>query len=300
NFKKHYGKELAELANEFEQELRSRYIFLENESNRAKYYFGRKSIFYKVCPRYVARRVKEAWDKYVEKDYKRAKIIFEEVLNVTDSYIPIVGIALCESKLKNLKTAIDLVSSRLNEFEHTANYFELEFLLADLLAENNRINEADSLYKLLIYQNPNRNLTSLAKFRHELIKTDSLIQPYLTSNEVRKYEILKSLNLEIYHYSSFPFLITLSDEAGIEYKDLLKIFTKPFVVNDYESSFALYKLSKYVCLKSNFELARKIAALSIRYSKDHDFNPILKHNFEKMDWLYKNKTMINDFTITSN
>ena len=38
----------------------------------------------------------------------------------------------------------------------------------------------------------------------------------------------------------------------------------------------------------DFDRARKMAALALRYSNEVSFNSVLQTNFDKMDWLYKN------------
>jgi hypothetical protein len=43
-----------------------------------------------------------------------------------------------------------------------------------------------------------------------------------------------------------------------------------------------------MCEKMDFDRARKMAALSLRYNEDLSFNSVLQSNFDKMNWLYKN------------
>ena len=73
DFKAHYGKELPELSREYETYLKDKFVIPTSASDRAKYYYGRKSIFYKVCPRYVAKKISEAWKSYDEKKISRSK-----------------------------------------------------------------------------------------------------------------------------------------------------------------------------------------------------------------------------------
>lgn len=300
DFPKHYGQELPELVNEFETHLSNRFMPPPETNDRAKYYYGRKSIFYKVCPRYLAKRLNEAWRLYYQKNITEAKIIFEELLSNNDTYSPLIGLTFCLKELKQNQQAIDLLKANIKKFENTAYYYEIEFLLADLLAGNYQIAEADSLYKVILVQNPNRVLLSLSTLRTELINADSIIIDYLGSGDEEKYKILKQINSSQNNYAVFPYLASLSKAGDEDYEDFLKNFSNPFEVNSYLSSYAAYKMSTYMCEKMDFERGRKMAALSIRYSGDFSFNSVLQSNFSKLDWLYKNKDMISDFIISNN
>lgn len=300
DFQTNYGKELPELVNEFESYLRNRFIPPPTTTDRAKYYYGRKSIFYKVCPRYLAKRLNTAWKLYYQKNISEAKIIFEELLSNHDTYSPLIGMTFCLKELNQNQQAIELLKTNIRKFENTAYYYEIEFLLADLLAKNKRLAEADSLYKVILTQDPNRILFSLSTLRIELLKNDSTIVDYLNSEDEAKYDILKQINSPRNNYTLLPYLTSLSKSEEEDYEDFLKNFPNLFEVNSYLSSYAAYKVSLYMCEKMDFERGRKMAALSLRYSNDPSFNSVLQSNFSKLDWLYKNGKMISDFIISNN
>jgi hypothetical protein len=287
DFNEYYAKELPELANEFETYLGSNYLITPNDSDRAKYYYGRKSIFYKVCPRYVAKQLNKAWKMYNKNRINEAKKIFEDLLTMSDSYSPLIGLAYCFVEKNENEKAINLLRQNIHKFENTAYNYEIEFLLADLLAKNDHVPEADSIYKVLILLNPNRALYSLSVLRNHLVNTNN-VQNYLNGKNEEKYEILKSLNVKNYDYNSFPYLASLAKATGIKYKYFLNNFSTTLEVNDYNSSYGIYKLSLYMCEKMDFDRARKMASLTLRYSKDKSFNSMLRSNFDKMNWLYKN------------
>ncbi len=288
DFQKYYSKELDDLAHEYEAYLADKFVIQEESSDCAKYYYGRKSIFYKICPRYVAKKINKAWKLLNEKKVEDAKEIFDELLKLSDNYSPVIGLAYCYVELKQNERAIDLLKENIGKFENTAYYYELEFLLADLLAKNNQIVEAAPIYRTLVEQNPSRTLHSLSTLRIDLLDADKVIIKYLKAEDAEKYEIVKFLNSNSYNYNTFPYLSSLARSSKIEYKNFLMNFTRMFEVNDYKSSYGVYKLSTYFCEKMDFERARKMAALSVRYSGDKSFNSVLQSNFERMDWLYKN------------
>ncbi len=288
DFKKHYNKELSELASDYEDYLKNKFSFGEASINQAKYFFGRKSIFYKDCPRYIAKQLRKAW-RYVDtRNYYDAKNIFEKILQSGESYSAALGLSYCLDQLNRLDEAIALLKNNLPKFEHTPYWYELNFALADLLVKKNEVDNASLIYKMLSRMNPNRTLFILSKLREKLSEDTSLIKKYLLADNREKLGILKVLNQTSYEYSSFPYLILLSKSEEMDYNDFLQNFTKVLIVNDFQSSYGLYKLSQFMCEKMDFDRARKMAALAVRYQGDASFNPILSNNFEKMLWLFKN------------
>jgi tetratricopeptide (TPR) repeat protein len=229
-----------------------------------------------------------------------AKSIFEELMHISDSYSPLIGLAYCYAEQDNYQKAIEILKKNILRFKNTAYFYEIEFLLADLLAKNKQITEAKVVYESLIKQNPNRSLYSLSTLRNDLINSDTVIVNYLKGEVSDKFDILKSLNLEKYNYNTFPYLASLAMDGKVDYESFLKIFLKNLEIENYLSVYGIYKLSLYMCGKMDFERARKVAALTLRYSTDISFNSVLKSNFEKLDWLYKNKDMISTFTVTEN
>lgn len=300
SFEKYYGNSLDQLVQDYKIYLDEKFNITSGERHRANYYFGRKSIFYKVCPRYVAKKIASAWKLFDQKNVNDAKNIFEDLIHISDSYSPLMGLAYCYAEQDEYQKAIEILKKNITRFENTAYYYEIEFMLADLLAKTKQTAEAKKIYESIISQNPNRILFSLSALRMDLINSDSIIVNYFNGEASEKYEILKSLNLLEYNYNTFPYLASLSDDNKIEYENFLKIFSKTLEVENYLSAYAIYKLSLHMCEKMDFERARKMAALSLRYSNDVSFISVLKSNFEKMDWLYKNKDMISSFTVIKN
>ena len=262
-------------------------INTKEDIDKANFYFGRKSIFYKVCPRYIADRLSKAWNLYNEKEYKSAKNIFEDVIKLGKNYSALIGIANCESKLNNNNKAIVLLRSNISFYKNTANYYNVEFSLAGFLAKDNNFSAADTNYTMLINQNPNRSYYYLSQLRKELLK-DSLINIYQNGNEFDKFQIIKNINENNYNYNSVPVFIDLAKELNEQYDLFLKNFNKTIHVKDYSSSYAMYRLSVYMLENLDFPGARKISALSLRYNADENYNYILQNNYIKTDWFYYN------------
>ena len=275
------------------EDLSSRYFsfistaFKADNINEAEYYYGRKPIIYKVCPRYVADRLKEAWDYYAEQNYQEALNIFTEILRLTNNYSALTGYANSLFNSGKESEAITFLKDKIGDYKKTSYYYNIEFRLADFCAQVQDSICADSLYKNIISQNPNRTLYYLSNLRRNLQKSDSLIVPYLEGSDVDKYVIVTGMNEKSYDYFSIPVLINLAGSLGESHNLFLELFNKTIIVDSYPVSYAVYKLSDYLLSNLDFTRARKMAALAMRFDNDKNFNFILQENLNKADWLYE-------------
>ncbi len=293
NFDKIYKKPVSELEAEYYKFIEA--IPADNQSS-AYYFFGRQSIFSKVCPRYISSRLKDGWKQYQLKKYSDAKSIFKEILNVSINYSALVGLSNSLNELGNKNEAIKLLKENINHFKNTAYYYTMEFQLADLLAKNNFINPADSIYKILSEQNPNRTLYNLAGLRTRISQRDTLLPLYLKSDALNKYLILADMNKNSYMYYSFPAITELSRTLKENYDIFISQFKKTIIVDDYRSSYAVNKLSSFMLENLDFARARKMAALSLRYSGDYSFILLQKEDYKKCTWMYFNGAkFLNEF-----
>ena len=283
DFEKIYKMPVSRLESEYYDFLKS--IIADNK-NSAYYFFGRQSLFTKVCPRYISSRLKDGWENYQAKNYKKSEKIFQEILDVSINFSALVGMSNSLNELGKTKEAIGLLDDNINVFKNTAYYYTMEFQLADLLAKNDYIASADSLYNILSYQNPNRTLFNLAKLRTRIIPQDTLLPLYLKSDAVNKYLILDQINQNDYVYYSFPAVVELSKTLKENYDIFISKFKRTLIVNDYRSSYAVFKLSAYMLENLDFTRARKMAALSMRYTGDTSFEKLQKENYKKCTWMY--------------
>ncbi len=278
---------------QLEKVLAEYYTFLKgfellDSEDKAHYYFGRKAIFKKVCPRYISDRLNEGWKQYNRNNIDGARSTFTEILNKSDNYGALLGLALCLEKIDSLDYAIELISGKISLFEKTSYKYNLMLKLADLKVKDENLMEAKILYSDLSKKNPNRRLKYIAELRIKLSEEPEILLKYLTGSDYDKYFILKDLNKEEYYYFSFPVLISLSEILQEDYNIFLKQFEKRLIVNDYHSSYGLFLLSKYMMKNFDFLLARKMAGLSMRYRDDASYLNILEENYKKTEWFFTN------------
>ena len=290
NFKKVYGTDIKNTVHLYYQYLDS--LKLNLNSNKANYYFGWKSIFYKVCPRYVANILANAWGYYNSQEYTKAEKLFTDVQKLTNNYSGLTGLTDCLVKENKFLQAAGLLRKKIGEFKNTSYYYGIELKLADIDVLTSNESEADSLYKALLEQNPNRRYVNLSNLRISLMKSDSLLKTYIAGNNYDRFIILRDLNETKYDYSSIPPFIDLAKYFNISYAIIKQVFSKPFAASNIESSYALYKISDFMFEHLDFQSAQKTAALALKYNDDPDFNIFLNENIKKINWCNSHSTYI--------
>lgn len=292
-FKGTYGYELSSFTEKY-------YLFLDDykgkiSTDEANFYFGRKSLFQKVCPRAISEALKKGWEQIREFNFGGAQKTFEAVLRKSDNYSALVGLAKSFEKLDSISNATAVIRSRLEEFKGTSYYYNLELYLADLLLKAGNIKSADSLYSELTEQKPNRTLNYLTNVRKILVKK-RLVNKYLNGSDYDKYHIIKSIIKSDSNYWLFPVLITLSKRLEEDYNFFIDELKVNYRVNNYESSYAMLKLSEYMLENFDTGNSKKIAGLSLRYNSDKNFVYVLQEHYNKVDWFFQNgQAILNTF-----
>jgi hypothetical protein len=287
DFKKVYGVAFQEITRSYFGHLKT----IDNSYNvhAANYFYGKKSIFFKTCPRHVSEQIQIAWEKYNSKSYCEARDIFKQSYELSDDFSALYGYINSLSKLKERTVAIDYLEKELFKFEGTSSYYNLELRLADLYAEEGEVSKADSFYLELIRQNPARNFYYIANTRMYLARENSTLKMYLGGSDFTKYYLLKRLYYKRNNYNFLPIMIDLSRKMDEDYRLFISQFSNHYSDGTYESSYAFYKLSNYMLENLDFSNARKMAALALRFKEDVNFSNLLERNHYKIMWLQNNQ-----------
>ncbi len=286
NFQKVYQKSIEQLSNEYFEYLNG--FDLKDLKGKADFYFGRKTIFSKVCPRYVAHRLEKAFSHFHAGEIDKAEKFFSGLVQLTDNYYAITGLSDCYVMKDKPDEAAALLSSKLHAFEGTSFYANALLKLGDYHIRNRNFSEAVKFYNEIINLNPSRHLNSLSKIRLFLAESPQLLSDYIHGSSYDRYSIVKEINKEEYAYFSFPVLIELSGALEEDYNSFIRNFDKTLLVMDEESSFAVYKLSDYFAANLDFTRARKMAALALRFNENEEFSKILHEHFNRTNWLFRN------------
>lgn len=285
NTNKAFGKSLDELSDEYTEFLKSQKILLSE--NQIEYYFGRQSIFQRVCPRQIASDLKEAEKLILNKKYSEAENLFTKILNKTSSYSALIGLVNIYIEQKKFDEAKVLISKHINEFENTPYYYLMTLLEGDVqtLLSNDSI--AESNYKFISESYPHIQLKFLADLRIELQKNE-VLKKYLISSDSNKFQILLELNKEKNVISSILPIISLAEKINIPTNVLLESFHSPLIPESIEDAYVLFRFSKYLLKKGDLVNARKLASLANRKSLDSIYYIAIKEQFEKCNWFIKN------------
>lgn len=285
NFKDSFSAELIETAKDYENFLNS--LTTNDTKEKAIYYFGRKPLIMKVCPRYIASALRDAWELYSLKEYDKAEKRFKHILIKADNYSAVVGLSKIYEEKDSLNKAIGLFTSYQDKFTGTSNEYDLLLRLADLNINISEFGKARELYNSLVSAKPNRRLELIANTRLALMQNESL-EKYIKGSEFDRYTILRELNLKTYFYPSIPLMIDLSNSVNENYFEFLHIFENHLDVSDEFSSYAIFKLSEYMLKNFDYVNARKMAGFALRFKNDSNLLKLTEQHFKKADWFYRN------------
>ncbi len=290
DFQEIYGFQLDEIAGKYYKYLKS--FDVSFNKHAADYYFGRKSIFYKVCPRFIAEKVKEGWHLYEQEDYSGAIDIFKQSYALSGEFSSLYGYISSLLEIQEATAAAAFLNSEISKFKGTSSYYNLELKLADVYAEAGQTTKADSLYLEILHQNVGRNFNYIAALRLLLAKDSSIQKMYLRGSDFTKYMILKREYEKRKSYNFIPAMIELSRRLEEDYSLFISQFIMQLTSESYESSFAYYKLSQYMMENLDFKNARKMASLSLRFKEDRTFTDRMLRNNSNIKWLQTNSMSI--------
>nr|MCU0407210.1 hypothetical protein [Ignavibacteriaceae bacterium] len=254
-------------------------LALESTKDKANYYFGRKPLISKVCPRYVSSSLNKAWDYLSLKEYSEAENMFEKILSKSENYSAVIGLTKIYEDSDSLSKAIIFLRSFEKTFEGTSSEYDLKFRLAELYVKNSEFAKAKEIYDLLLNAKPIRRLELLANTRIALFN-DGTTENYVSGSDYDKYSILKELNSKAYNYSSIPLMIDLSNSLEEDYRTFLQYFENDLEVKDEMSSYAVYKISEYMLNNLDYVNARKMAGLATEWFFRNAENILTETRFE--------------------
>ncbi|HEY6435301.1 MAG TPA: hypothetical protein VIY47_01810, partial [Ignavibacteriaceae bacterium] len=285
DFDKSFETDLTSVLKNYEVFLDT--LTINETKDKANYYFGRKPLISKVCPRYVSSSITNAWEYYSVKNYAEAKNIFEEILTKTENYSAVIGLAKIYEDGDSLSSAIDLLQSKVKLFQGTSYEFDLIFRLAELYVKIDELDKAKEIYKFIHNSKPNRRLELISSTRLFLLKND-MLRSYVIGSEYDRYQILKKINMNSYHYASIPLMIDLSKSLKEDYHSFLLNFENNIDVKDEFSSYAVFKLSEYMLLNFDYVRGRKMAGFALRYKDNYNLLKLTEENSKIAEWFFKN------------
>ncbi|MCH8325290.1 MAG: hypothetical protein IIB83_01790 [Bacteroidetes bacterium] len=273
------------------------YNYLENintkgNNSKANYYFGRKTIFQKVCPRYVSDRLKDAAIEFTNRNFKNSSKIYSEILGKTNNYYALFGYAEVSKELNNIHEGLNKIEHKLKDFINTAYYYNLQFKLADLYSLSKKTQQADSLYKEIINEKPNIWLEHLSSLRLILLNSSKQLDIYLNGTQTDKLILLLELINKNNADVILPVAVRLSKIINLEYSLFIKNFMSTEIVANLKDSYTLNVLSMYMLDNFDFINAKNMIEKAEMESNNLFNNELIKYNHNKINWMSDNYNSI--------
>lgn len=295
DFESILNKKIEELETEYYEFLLSK-NFIYNK-NTADLYFGRKPIFKRFCARFVANEIKKGFEYYNSEKFFEAEQVFSDIYNVSDSYQSLAGKSNSLIKLNRINDALNFINNEIKKFEGTSYFFNLEILLGDLFVRNKEFNKADSIYSVLMEQNPKPVYKNLAFFRKILLhENDSLLVKYLEAEPDNKLTIIKEILLETNDPQIVPFYLNLSEKENYnERKNFITGLGEHAV-----SANSLFGISKTASLNNDYNYAVNCLNIALKLEINENKKIIYNEYLKKYKWFHKFGTdVLSNSTITN-
>ncbi len=283
DFELYLGKKIDELETEYKDYLAS--LNYPINKHLANLFFGRNPITKKVCPRTVVNDLNNAWKLFNEKNYYSAMVSFHYIFNYSNSYSALMGLIYSKNKLGLHSESLEILKSKMREYENTASYYSALLLLGDQFSLVGKFEKADSVYNQLFEFEPTILYKNIAKIRTELIKNGSIYN-YLNGSDFDKYEILKSLNESHFVDESIPILINLSEQLD-ENSDKFFNYLEKFPTESISSNSA-YEISKYLMKNYRYQESLKYAEIAVKKCSKKFELPIYESHRKEIDWFCRN------------
>jgi len=278
DFEKYFEKGLDKLEVEYIQFLNE--LNYPINKHRANLFFGRRPIAKKVCPRTVSNELNDAWKLFNERSYLSSRESFKTLFNYSNSYSALLGLIYSNNKLQLYSESLDLLESKMSEYEGTSSYYSALLNLGDQLVYTSNYERAISVYKSLSEFNPTERYNNLAEIRIKLVSDGKGLE-YLEGSDFDKYELLKSLNKDELFDSSIPIMIELSERLNENISSFSAFIDEKSYKNI--SSYSAYEISKYLMKNMEFEKSLKYVELSIKNCNENFKLPILESHRKKIN-----------------
>ncbi len=290
DFQEYFGKDISVLESEYKEFLDT--YKLNFNRYEADLYFGRLPLIKKVCARFAARQSEEGWKLYRDKKFAEALAVFEKLWEYSENYSSLLGIAYTLRNLNQPGRAIELLDQNLKKFEGSSYYFNLLFALGDLLALQNNLSRADSVYQRLIEMNPREDYFNIAFIRLKMIEDSTIsVADYLNSKNEERLKILTTLFDRDRTSEFIPSIIELLKVNEVQYSESIQLFENFEFHATERDEYAAFYLYNYALENSDFLRAEKFIEIAMAVGIKSSRN-VVSQNKIKNKWLLNNKDRI--------
>lgn len=214
NLAKVYGKDLAELEQEWVKHLSDTVLLTEKEKTYAERRLRRGGIFEQVCAHEMASLREKAWNAYYRKDYSAAVATFKSMLShEPDNPLTLRGLMYSTFQAKEYDLS-ESYSRQLMERQDSSYKAEVSLLLGDIKWLNGNVNEA-----LILYEDATSYAPRDSTLRRILSRIASLNSRYTkeTQNLLRDVLISISSDRQVGSATKMALLHQIIDEEPEEW-----------------------------------------------------------------------------------
>jgi len=276
-----FGRKLGEIEEEFYNYLSS--LIIENNVHASNYYFGRLPLIKKFCVRATAKELRSAGKLYEEKEFQKSTEKFLEIYHYSGSYSALVGFSQAKRELKETNEAILMLESELENFEGTAYFYYLEFLLADFYALTNADEKAFNYYNKIINQKPHNRYVRSAVVKKDLLSLgDSILIKYMSDKDNKNNILTGMVETNPSDYSVQLFII-LQHGTEQNYNERLGLIKKSLNYQDFSSN-TFFEISKFCYRQLDFNESLIFAEWA-EQKADFRRNHIIRDHIQKLKWI---------------
>jgi hypothetical protein len=282
NFETIYKKKFADLQNEYYKFLTS--LSDSVKSSTANYYFGRKALIQKICPRYFASKVSEVMLLINGQKYREALNLISKIETKSDNYILSFAKIVCLEKLMKYEDAISYCEDQIKKYVNTTYEFNLKIKKADLLCINNKFTYAKEIYNQLMHDYPNARITYVVKTRLMLLDEPNILVNYILSRDSLRFKTLAKHFEKKNDPAFIPILVSLADDLNVDEKEIISLVKDNLSANDFLSFFSAIKLAEYFLSKLQLDIAEKYVKIANEYSILNPYSFLLEEINSKVTW----------------
>ena len=297
SFEDVYGQPITKLETEYRSYLDS--LGFDFNQSVAKTYFAHKALIQKVCPRYTANRLKEAFNLYEKESYMASLRVFREIFDYSKSYTALVGLCSSYIKLYETENAIAELKKYILFYEKTAYYNNLLLRLGDYSVLINNYKQASTYYKLLSEENPVMVYRNNVILRRKLLSDEEELKDYVEGKEEDRYKIVINLLKEKTDYNILPIAAALCPEKEKDYKLFIDNFVHKVEIDSGSAFYAVLQLGKLALENSDYENAKYFFSRIINYPDNNGNTEIMNQYCALAAWLSENNSKIEMKKITS-
>ena len=212
DFQLNYGKSLKQLETEFKDYI-DKLEYTESEL-LAQFYFNRKGLFQKDCPRFLAKKLKKGLKLIINGELSESLNLLSELEK--ENTLPDISLykSLIFERKSEYKQNLAYCIERLNIFRNSAIVGILKLKIADMYSLVGEQDKANLYYDSIMIGYPEHRFYYSA-YAKKILSNANLLKSFYEANSEIKYQIILNLFNKNQDILLLPLLINHSNDKNI-------------------------------------------------------------------------------------